>query len=501
MYNKDEKDIFSFIDSLDDESELNSILKDIEITICDSEIPYEIEVDKIKQKTLNKIDQETLSSVENIRTMKINNNNKKSRRFNIKSITRRNIVAVVILLALLGSMFNNNVSAMIKKMFNYIPGINMIMENENLSNLYILDEEVKVNLDDSYVEIKSLIIDNERNAIYLTAYGSSKKWFKNVWVLINNEKYHLDSYNLSGSTRVWEGNYRYIKEFTKESKKDVFFNEEDNIKIIFGKNSELVIPVRLKLAKNYDSFEELGPTKTINDLTITAIPNFDGDLLNIKLLTPNYNDRRVFEYGLRPSLWKYKYVEGLSEKNILLDKNNNEIAEVTSVDIYNYYSTLQYDLSNNEDNEYILTIPFVKMNYRVDEKHKIKLPELGEKFIYDDYVIEISDYKFKILEVEKYINADTNTEIAKLTVDTYYNAKHSDVLYDIRIESRSGLFRDPLFNSMTHVFEVKENGEFGSLKEIHIGLEKSNINTLPIYIEEITTIKRGPWKFNIVKPE
>lgn len=405
---------------------------------------------------------------------------------------KRWAAAAVLLLVILSMLSPRDVIAGIKRAFQYIPGLNIAMEKNE--ERYVLKDRVKFNKEGKSLEVISIVIENEKNAIWLSVEGDTEQYRDARVEFRDGRQYKLSSYSIAGGGSKWSGNYGYERKFEKNNPGDFVYKEGEQIKIILGKEGDVVIPVSLKRADTFESYEELGPTCERNGLSITAVPKLEEGKLRVNLLTPSPQKGKIEEYGLNPNYKdeEFKYKGILGEKIALRDSQNKIINASAPGSFSPPLDVFYFDLNALEKGQHRLVVPYVKMSYRVDKDIELEMPRVGEKIELDNYVVNLEGYKLKIESIER-----KREDEVVLKIDTGYDEAREESLYEIKLGVKIPFLGKPLYQSWGGSFVVGSEKVIGPMNEISVSLNKHNMKKLKLNIEDIVTVKRGPWEIDI----
>lgn len=476
-----EKEMFEIIDSLTENPD------SFKLNIDDEDIYEDTNLDNIKESISNKTFEKL--GLENKSFKK----HAAPNRF-YKTPLFKKLIAVAASIAIVFTIFSTDyVKATIEKLFKYIPGINQTIEDK--SEIYILNKPVKITDKGSYINLLSVIIDTEKQNIYVGIRGNNK--CKKASVRFKNGKeYGLPIYSIAGGGSEWVGNFSYDSRFCENKNAPFNYNNNDEISIIINDDKAITFDVRLVKAKSYKSYEELGPTALKNGLSITAIPAIEGKELKLNLLTPKIDNEGVEEYGLRPDYTKssdgYSYEGLLNERITLKDKQGNTIKGRGLSSYAPPLSEFYFNISESKDKEFKLSIPYIRMRYDVDKDVKIKLPKSGEKLEYKDNIVDLNGYKLNIISVER---PQKNRVI--INIDTNYDESLKESMLFIEPGVKFPLFGKPIYTGWSGNCAKDGKKIIGPLNQLDIELNKDNIDEFNLNIKSIETIKRGPWEFNI----
>lgn len=496
-----EEEMFYMMDKLTeyiDEEYLDVFEKE---DIKEEEMLDDIQLENIKRNVIEKLN---LKESKKENTKYINKRKKARKRIQFSKIA----AAILIIFGLLFVAYPNEVIAVLKKPLNYIPGINTVMDSEESSERYVLEQPITIKHDGMKIELMSVIVQNDNNYIFVNARGNDKRIFiegngkcsYNMEVRFNNnEIYKLPTGTISSSVNVWDASKSNLYGASeKKNNKKFTYKDGDTIEVIIGNDDKAIIPVTLIKAPSFEDYSELGPTTEVKDISITAIPTFSDKDLTINLVSPQ--NQMIDEYALSPSFSfnqdKFKY-KGILNERIALCDNEGNLINGEGVDMYSPpLSEFHFDITESDSDKFKLVIPYIKMKYNIDKDFKIELPEVGEFFEYDDYVLNLNDYKLKINKIER--PKSDSGEIVKIYLDTGYNENLDESMYEIRLNCIIPFFSEPFYQSWGGSYgEGDDENMVGALKVVDITLNKEDLRKFDLHIDSIITIKKGPWEFEI----
>lgn len=480
-----EDEIFEIMDSITEDQD---ILGDLKLDIDDEAIEENLDFNSIKEnvrnKTFKKLGIASDSPVKSITSRK--------EKF-YKTVLFKKLTTVAAAIVVVISLFSSDyVTAAIGKLLQYIPGLNITVEEEG--EKFILKKAVNITRENSYIKLISVIIDNKKQNIFVAIDGNNKMCKKVSVKFKNGEIYELPYASIGSGGNEWSGNYAWEAEYNKV-KKDAFnYNPGDDLKVILNDKENLTFTVKLEKPGTFQSYDELGPTNNKNGLSITAIPTLNNSELKINLLTPNIPEGRIDEYALRPDYSDngYSYMGLLAEKMTLKDKNGNTVKGRGLNSYAPPLSEFYFDISNNTNKEFKLTIPYVKVKYDVKKDVKITLPNVGQKLEYENNIVDLKGYKLKINSIEM---PENNRVI--INFDTNYDENTAESLLEIQPGVRHQLFKKPIYDGWGGSCRINDTNKIGPMNQLDIQLNKKNLHEFTLYIESITTVKKGPWEFDI----
>ncbi|WP_027626447.1 hypothetical protein [Clostridium lundense] len=486
-----------FLDILENfnEDDLKSLINDLNI-----DESYDISnesLNRIKEKTFDKIDKSPIPSE------KITEN--KPKRSFLSSKKKAAIAATISFLLLIP--FSNKAIANIKKVLQYIPGINQVLENEPSSNIYVLESNIKVPTKNGYVELLSVLIDTDKKIIQVSARGEEKNGadapnmdvasFTPAIKLNNGKTIKLN--NGSTGSGGGDGSMHWQSDFSSDNK-NISYTDGEKIEVELTPpyNEKITIPVTLKKVKDYSNYKEMGPTCNNNGISITAIPKWENNTLKVNLLTPSNNEWSVQEYGKDPNYTdKNCSYKGVLNKTIMLTDDEGKSYKISAPGSYSPpLSEFYFDASKSNHTSYKLNIPYVRIKHSINVKHSFNIPKLLEKVTFHNEIITLKDdYKIKILSLER-----PAEDQLIIKIDTGYHEDKSDSIFNVELGTDDKLLTTSDYNGWSSDYsEDNKNNVMGNLKGWCIRLNHPKSSKLDLYIGSFYTIKKGPWIIPIDK--
>lgn len=322
--------------------------------------------------------------------------------------------AAVLVIATAAVITSPSAQAAIKKLFSFIPGMTIEEQTDNKASysgiLYSMDGDpvtkndgnVTVTVENAYVSdynidvVYTITLDfiDENNIDYgMTAddlqkilddngvssfikviddKGGFGPFFEVVHKITINEKTYADLKSYGGGSISKMTNTARL-----ESVPDII-NEYGVDMPITLEIGGLSFDIKLKPIEFYDSVEQIGPTTMHNDISVTAIPRWDGEVLNVKFYTLNYS-----EFTQTYGFIQYKddgdkalpYLE-IGGKNIPAEYDGGDGTEF-------YFDLSSYGFTDDEKNTAIIHAPVVEVrndeeaviNFKVNKDKTIDFPK------------------------------------------------------------------------------------------------------------------------------
>ncbi len=477
--NIEEKEIFEWIDCLDAEC----IQEEIDEMEFEGQTYFDKKViHNIRKKTLGKLGLRPQNGM------------------NVKRILLSVAACFTIFLVGCSLMYPEKTYAAINKIIQYVPGVGIALENDGGKEQYILNTSVIKEIKGEYVKIVGAVADNKKLIVELECKnipGNGKvnlidgdgKTYKGTGLGIF-AGYGMDESD-GVDQQIWRGKYIF----------DGSIPYRMNLKIAV--NDKFYLPFSLIKAKEYDNYEQLGPTCKKNGIRVTAIPVIEEHKLKIDLITPgveNQNRASVLNSDIR--------LEAL--KPTLKDKNDLSYESRSGINMNNLGEYF-YNINENQQREFVLSIPYIKTYYELYSKGKdlrIDIPDESTGTVSVNKNIQIQGFDILIKEVkrvrEDYIAliVDTNYDGKKMESAVSFSAipNYKNKSFSVVQGSINGSY--PSLPAATfkftdeHYFQYCYDSTFTYLEAILIPIEP-DMKELDLAINSVCTLKKGPWEFDI----
>ena len=323
-------------------------------------------------------------------------------------------VAAVLVIATAAVITSPSAQAAIKKIFSFIPGMTIEEQTDNEESysgiLYSMDGDpvtksdgnITVTLENAYVsdynidvvytitldfidennidykmtaeDLQKILDDNDVSSfIKVTDDNGFGPFFEVVHkITVDGKTYdNLQSYGGgSMSKRTMTARLEHIS--------DIINEYGVNLPIVL-EIGNLSFDIKLKPIEFYESVEQIGPTAMHNNISVTAMPRWDGEVLNIKFYALNYS-----EFTQTYGFIQYKddgidkvlpYLE-IGGKNIPAEYDGGDGTEF-------YFDLSSYGFTDDEKNAAILHVPVVEvrndeeaiLNFKVNKDKTIDFPK------------------------------------------------------------------------------------------------------------------------------
>lgn len=346
---------------------------------------------------------------------------KSSKQYKWKRFTA---IAAVLIVAVAVANNSDYVQAAIKKIFSFVPGV-AITQEEKSSVLYSMDGEpqtqsngkITFTVNNAYVTNNSIDIAWEMSINFIdenTIKYETTSEDINKMIEKNGASAYLkadDNANpychfIKTSIDIKAGDQTFtvpIKNGGGSLSKQTCVSGIDNISDIikeYGVNTPITVSiggmffdVKLKPIEYYNSIDDIGPTVFKNNISLTAMPTWKDDKLNIKMYSLNYSEfSQVYGYyDDYNSENTSPYLE-ISGNKILSDPIDGDGTEFS-------FNLDGYSLTEQDKAEAKLHIPVILMNNEEDVTFDIIVNKDGTVKHPDKVSLKYSDINILSMKV------------------------------------------------------------------------------------------------------
>lgn len=295
-------------------------------------------------------------------------------------------LAACVLLILILFNHNNIVQAFVS-FFGLIPNVGIVTEEDDIR--YILKETSQASNSNGTLTIENATATNESLTIgftYREAAASSEEellsqkdseWDELIknnaspskdFTLIMDSTYLSFSSGIS-SSGLREDHMEHNYSLTYQTDKDSIL--PDKKYTLYFQEKELTVDFELTLLDTVNSIEELGATKTQNNISLTAVTKLSDDILQVSVYPMNNSEYKLISF-YRDYEFKYRN----QTLRLLTDQGEKDFT-LTGRSGLNDTPVYTFDLSDNSV-PYELYIPYVVVQSNETTKVKLTIPEPGE---------------------------------------------------------------------------------------------------------------------------
>ena len=319
------------------------------------------------------------------------------------------------------------VNASIRKLFAFIPGVG-IVKNDDSGILYYMKGDAQTK-DNSNYEVKLNYIYASKDSVRIT-------WefiLKSTSDLPIDEKPSLkaklgtDEYpyvKLVIGDKIYErGSSLFSGVTTCETwitVKDATWNLTDVYQIIFG---DISFEFSLQNYEIYKQTEDIGPTQRLNDISITAIPEWKENSVLISLYDLNFSEFDSID-GYKNPLSKDPPYLTIGDTIIKREKIN--LDRGVGIMVYNLSGI---ELTEEMKTTAVIHIPRIKVKKKEDQKIGISIAKDGS-YHASTKSVQFSNSTMNIISVEKATKVEQYKDFEnclKLTLKFDYNMENLEL--------------------------------------------------------------------------
>jgi len=364
----------------------------------------------------------------------------------------------------------HHVWAGIQRTLQFIPGFGMVVEGDDLPR-YVLSSPVDINIEGATLTVTGAMADDERTLVQIRAtYAPEAPLVKadvahgeglvsNIYIEdINGRRFTPSGFSISASYG-WQGTFEFPPLENKEDGFRVGFYDE---KIA----QEVALAVSLAEAVHHENYTTMGPTVTVNGITITAISTFTDNQLNLTLVSPSLEHGRIYSY--------------LQDHIILRGVHGNVAAAKHASSYASPLKQFSFDLTDEMGDLVTLTIPEIVVEHRVTEKVKISLPSEG--ILELNQTVNLAGYPLVFTAIER-----LPENKVRVYVDVNYSIDASKTLQSFRLDGAKLPFSS---------WSVEQNKTTGAYEFIEFEI-KPTAHSVTLHFQGAYVLMRGPWALEI----
>ncbi|PWV98545.1 hypothetical protein DFQ01_11755 [Paenibacillus cellulosilyticus] len=385
---------------------------------------------------------------------------KKKRSIWMRPRPRRAIAALVLGITIVSTaFFNTQVFAALRNALHFVPGIGIVTDSKEQSEMLILPQQVDAQVGEGSISITGMMVDEEMSYITVTASHVNKL---NNLTVVNDQgvAYTVSSSQLTYTTDKWAGTFWY--------KGTLDIGKHAKIKI--DQFPEVSIPLTLIESKSVSSYDELGETVVVDDVQISAVASLSGEKARISLVSTVPDKFMIDDYGLNFTGSDYAPIQHVqvwddAGKPISLERGMANSSPV---------SEFLFNMSDLNTKNYIITIPEINVIYQDEAAVSLDLPKESKKDV--DYIFDLAGFPIKISAIERF--QENGEEWAKVYVDTSGSADTRGLVRDFSIDGRT------------------LNDETGIIDHFVVKVEPTS-NKLQFTVSNPQVAMKGPWTFKL----
>ncbi|MCL2322161.1 MAG: hypothetical protein FWC47_08665 [Oscillospiraceae bacterium] len=379
---------------------------------------------------------------------------KEKRKISFKRVFVTIMVALLIIITSLNVIGIDKVVAYISNVFKFLPGYG-IVENDDM---YVIEQAGSIENDDVVFQLNNAIGTKDSISIMFTTKmknysdpdvkeNTNGPENPNLILYVNNKECKMYSYSMGDSGYgVVSGTFTY-------SLKPEDINVNNLYKLYYEKYN-LSLEFKLKDVQTFGKLEDIGPTGYNNDISVTAVPSFYGDKLEVNLYSIANSKFHIESYC------KFSN-KGYKGEDMTLETESGVKNYVMPDATWDGYNKFEFNVEPTDKN-FILRIPYLIVNAYNEEKiANIKIPEDGEKITINER-IDFQDSSMIITDVEKVKDDDgTGFGYGYLKMNIRYENKHENIIMKGAAFNRVNIFGK--FIGGGYYIETDDNNEITTL--------------------------------------
>jgi len=359
-------------------------------------------------------------------------------------------ITICVLLSALSPLGRKTLAEIIQKLY-FIPGLGKAEVNIG-EDIFILPKPIEFVYNQNSITIISVTKNSTAMTINMSGDNCVSERMR-----IEDEKgntYQCSNYSYSSRVGIY------------------YFDIPDDLKnfsIILSESDK--IPIILEKAESYEDYTAMGPTDVNNGLGLTLVPTILDSKIRFDLIQHQYNDSQVSLYGKSDK-------EGHSHVNILIHDENGMPHPVEYADTH--IGTLSYFnfTPDNKVKKYTIEVPEVTLKYNLNNKVTLPMPKEGETKLNE--VLDLQGFPLKLIRVIR------KKDHVTFYIDTSYDEN--------KPENISSVMLDMGAMSLDH-FKWNLNDQI-TTESFEFSIDTQD-QKLTLYFNEMHTILKGPWEFQI----
>ena len=311
---------------------------------------------------------------------------------------------IIIVVSVFSIGFDNVVNAM-GRLFGFVPGYGITEDSQSIQ--YIIDgHNIRTENSQAILAINSVIAT--KNNLSLNCYIKLKNFHAekdlsniennintdkdNLVMAVNGKEYRPLGYSIGSGGKIEHISAAYqIEQDNLNTKNTYTFNY---------KKYNLSVEFRLKVPEGYDSLDEIGPTDTKNNISITAVSSLQDNKLLVELYPVNKS-------GLAITSFNKEFDFGYGKKDLSLETDKSRHSYELNEGFMGVNNKFYFNVLPEEKN---LTLKIPYLIVKSQEKMKkvtLKIPEEGEQVTINKQV-KFKNSTMVITNIERIKNGTLN---------------------------------------------------------------------------------------------
>ncbi|MFT4143708.1 MAG: hypothetical protein QM644_04575 [Mobilitalea sp.] len=335
--------------------------------------------------------------------------------------------AAVILITSLSFVGIDNVKAAIGQVFSFIPGYGIAENNDSIN--YILSDTVTTENENAILILNNAIATKYSITVMLTLQRknyteeqlikdkqeewdqlqkSDKLVHPKIFLYTNDNEYTDYTGVTAGGSIIDTFNYTYTL-------KPDEINKDTTYKLTY-KDFNLTLEFKLKDYQNYSNLNQIGPTGYNNDISLTAVPTFIGNNVEVNLYSINKSQYKIISYN--------KIYYGYKGADLKLI-TNIETKSYSLPDGWGGVNSQYVFKVNPTDTSFTLNIPYIIVQSNEDRNISLPIPNV-DQIINVNKKVKFKDSTMTIVSVER--NSEGSSSNGSLKMMIKYDNKSSNLI-------------------------------------------------------------------------
>lgn len=386
--------------------------------------------------------------------------------------------AAIVLITSLSLVGIDNVKAAINQVFSFIPGYGIVENNDTIQ--YILSDTVSSENKSAILTLNNAVATEDSITVTFTLERKNytkeqllkdkqKEWdqlqksdkspHSNVILYTNGKEYtdYVGS-TVGGTTDI--SNFTYTLN-PEEINKDATYKLSNN-------DFNLSVEFKLKDYQTYNNLEEIGSTGYHNNISLTAVPTFVGDNVEVNIYSINNSQYRINSFN--------KIYYGYKGDDLNLITNSGIKSYNTSPDGFGGVNQKYIFKVKSTDTNFTLNIPYIVVQSNEHKNISLPIPKVDQEIDVNKHV-KFKDSTMTIVQVKRVHNGSGGNDSLMLNI-RYDNKKSNLIAFGAN------------FNRINFWGQTQSGGYSSAIDTndiesiIYYDLEKGDKNTLRLKISE-----------------
>lgn len=385
--------------------------------------------------------------------------------------------AAVILIISLSVVGVDNVKAVISQAFSFIPGFGIVENNDSIN--YILSNTVTAENENAILTLNNAIATKDSITVMFSLQRKnyseeqlikdkqeewdqlqeSDKLVQPKVILYTNGNEYTDPMGSTSCGMIDTSSFTYTLKPDEIHKNTTY-------KLTY-KDFNLTLEFELKDYQTYSDLNQIGATGYNNNISLTAVPTFDGDNVDVNLYYINKSQYRINSFN------KIYYGYKGDDLNLV---TNSGTKSYTLPDGYSGVNQKYVFKVNATDTDFTLNIPYIVVQSNENKKISLPIPKV-DQVINVNKKVKFNDSTMTIVSVKRVHTANDGNDSLMLSIN-YDNKRSNLIMFGAQ------------FNRI-NIFGTPQNGGYSSEIDtndiestVYYNLKKGDKGTLRLKISD-----------------